>query len=291
MTFSRRRRCSSRSYAKEPSSISRPGGPSLAPSPDVRACSTDVESVRIGTLRSPLPLGEVDAQNASGEGLQAIDRPEPPHPNPLPDGEREQAEFAACTVSNSPEQTLEARGKHEETKAVVARLTRRTILASGVGAVLAARTAHAQRSYPRKPIVLVVSFAPGGGTDVLARIAAKYMGEELGQPVNVANKPGGNSIPASMFVMEAAPDGYTLLFDSPATSSLHALVDDVPYKPLQRTWGPLVTAGPYIFAVNAKSEWKGLKDLAEAGRRDPSSLRISWIGGNSLTDTMMLKLL
>jgi tripartite-type tricarboxylate transporter receptor subunit TctC len=145
--------------------------------------------------------------------------------------------------------------------------------------------------YPRKPIELVITFAAGGGTDVLARIAAKYLSEELGRPVNVVNKPGGNSIPGVMSVMSAAPDGYTLLFDSPATSSLHALIKNLPYKVDQRTWGPLLATGPFIYAVNAKSKWKSLKDVAAAGQRDPTSIEIGWLGGKSFTDMTMLELL
>ncbi len=171
------------------------------------------------------------------------------------------------------------------------KLTRRAIIAAGLGSLLLCQGAQAQANYPRRPISLVVTFAAGGGTDVLARIAAKYLTEELGQPVNVVNKPGGNSIPGAMSVMSAAPDGYNLLFDSPATSSLHALVADLPYKVDQRTWGPLLTTGPYIYAVNAKSPWKTLKDMAEASRGNPESLSIGWMGGKSFTDTTMLKLL
>lgn len=157
--------------------------------------------------------------------------------------------------------------------------------------LLAPLRAEAQREYPRKPIALVVTFAAGGGTDVVARVAAKHLSKVLGQPVNVVNKPGGNSIPGAMSVMTAAPDGYTLLFDSPATSSLHALTSDLPYKVDQRTWGPMVSTGPYVYAVNAKSNWKSLKDVAEAGRRDPSSIEIGWLGGKSFTDLTMLKFL
>lgn len=174
---------------------------------------------------------------------------------------------------------------------MVVRLTRRAVVAAGLGSLLLSHGVQAQGTYPQRPIALVVTFAAGGGTDVLARIAAKYLSEELGQPVNVVNKPGGNSIPGAMSVMSAAPDGYTLLFDSPATSSLHALIHDLPYEVDKRTWGPLVTTGPYIYAVNAKSPWKNLKDMAEAARRDPASLRIGWMGGTSFTDTTMLKLL
>jgi tripartite-type tricarboxylate transporter receptor subunit TctC len=172
------------------------------------------------------------------------------------------------------------------------RLFCKAITAIGVSSLIfAASSAEAQRNYPHKPIALVVTFAAGGGTDVVARIAAKHLSKELGEPVNVVNKSGGNSIPGAMSVMTAAPDGYTLLFDSPATSSLHALVNDLPYKVDQRTWGPLVASGPYIYAVNAKSPWKTLKDVAEAGKRDPSSIEIGWLGGKSFTDTTMLKFL
>lgn len=171
-------------------------------------------------------------------------------------------------------------------------LHRKTIIAIGFSFLLfAASNAEAQRDYPRKPIALVVTFAAGGGTDVVARVVAKHLSKELGEPVNVVNKPGGNSIPGAMSVMTAAPDGYTLLFDSPATSSLHALISDLPYEVNQRTWGPLVSTGPYIYAVNAKSPWKSLKDVAEAGKRDPSSIEIGWLGGKSFTDTTMLKFL
>jgi tripartite-type tricarboxylate transporter receptor subunit TctC len=171
------------------------------------------------------------------------------------------------------------------------RLTRRAVLAACLGCLLLTQAAVAQSNYPRRPVSLVVTFAAGGGTDVLARIAAKYLSEELGRPVNVVNKPGGNSIPGAMSVLSAAPDGYNLLFDSPATSSLHALVDDLPYRVDQRTWGPLLTTGPYIYAANAKSPWKTLKDMAEASRKNPESLRIAWLGGTSFTDTTMLMLL
>lgn len=171
-------------------------------------------------------------------------------------------------------------------------LLRKTITAAGISFLLIATSnAQAQGNYPRKPIALTVTFAAGGGTDVVARVVAKHLSKELGQSVNVVNKPGGNSIPGALSVMTAAPDGYTLLFDSPATSSLHALVSDLPYVVDKRTWGPLVSEGPYIYAVNAKSPWKSLKDLAEAGKKDPASIEIGWLGGKSFTDTTMLQFL
>lgn len=175
---------------------------------------------------------------------------------------------------------------------MISGLLRKTIVAAGFSFLLVATSgAQAQGNYPRKPIALIVTFAAGGGTDVVARVVAKHLSKELGQPVNVVNKPGGNSIPGALSVMTSAPDGYTLLFDSPATSSLHALISDLPYEVEKRTWGPLVSTGPYIYAVNAKSPWKTLKDLAEAGKNDPASIEIGWLGGKSFTDTTMLQFL
>jgi len=175
---------------------------------------------------------------------------------------------------------------------MISGLLRKTIVLAGFSFLLVATSnAQAQGNYPRKPIALIVTFAAGGGTDVVARVVAKHLSEELGQPVNVVNKPGGNSIPGALSVITATPDGYTLLFDSPATSSLHSLISDLPYEVDNRTWGPLVSTGPYIYAVNAKSPWKSLKDVSEAGKRDPSSIEIGWLGGKSFTDTTMLQFL
>lgn len=175
---------------------------------------------------------------------------------------------------------------------MISGLLRKTIILAGFSFLLVATSnAQAQGNYPRKPVALIVTFAAGGGTDVVARVVAKHLSKELGEPVNVVNKPGGNSIPGALSVMTAAPDGYTLLFDSPATSSLHSLISDLPYEVGKRTWGPLVSTGPYIYAVNAKSPWKTLKDLAEAGKKDPASIEIGWLGGKSFTDTTMLQFL
>ena len=72
--------------------------------------------------------------------------------------------------------------------------------------------AHAADSYPSKAIRLVVISAPGGTTDVLARVVAQHMTESLGQPVIADNRPGGGGINASEITARANPDGYTLLY-------------------------------------------------------------------------------
>lgn len=151
----------------------------------------------------------------------------------------------------------------------------------------------AQQVYPTKTVAVVLTFAAGGGGDVVARVVAKYLTKELGQPFTIVNKPGGNSVPGVLSVLNSAPDGYNLLFNGAAQSSLQALQKDLPYKLNEQTWtwGPLTNRGPYVYAVNAKSPWKTLKDFVEAARKNPESIRMSWLGGSSGTDTTLLRML
>jgi len=120
----------------------------------------------------------------------------------------------------------------------------RRLRVSRVGALLltvfvlaaAVTDSLAQQAYPTKSIAWVVTFAAGGGGDVVARVIAKHLTKELGQPVNIVNKPGGNSIPGVLSVLNSAPDGYNLLFMGSAQSSLQALQKNLPYKLDEQTW-------------------------------------------------------
>src|SRR5256885_14916916 len=95
----------------------------------------------------------------------------------------------------------------------VRRLALRGSLLAAVGlAALGAQPALAQKDYPAKPVRLVVGFAAGGPTDVVARAFADHAGKALGQPFVVDNKPGANTIVAAQAVAGAPADGYTLLF-------------------------------------------------------------------------------
>lgn len=144
--------------------------------------------------------------------------------------------------------------------------------------------------YPQKAIQLIISFAPGGGSDVVARVVAKYLAAELGVPVNVVNKAGGNQIPAILSVLNAPPDGYTLLQEQQANSAIKATVKDLPFKLEDRTYGPMLVGGPNAFVVTGKSPWKSLKDMVEAARKSPESFTWVRIGGSSFTDMVNLQL-
>jgi len=158
-------------------------------------------------------------------------------------------------------------------------------LGSGVAAV------SAQSDYPNRPVELVTPFAAGGAGDGSARIFAQHLGEKLGQQVNVINRAGGNTIPAVVSIVNAAPDGYTLLWDGPATSSIQMSAKDLPYDVLDRWFGPRVNASPYYIAVPATSPYQTLDDLVQALKATPGDIDIAWLGGVSMTDTVLLSFL
>ncbi len=167
----------------------------------------------------------------------------------------------------------------------------------GFGALLVASallalatSCSAGAPYPHKPIELVVAFAAGGGGDVAGRATAKHLGAALGVQVNVVNKPGSNQIPAVMSALEAPKDGYTLLFDMPATSSIQAALPDLPYKLEDRTFLPMVAEAQSCYVVNGKSPWNSMKDMVEAARKDPESFTYVSSGGLSAGDMAIFEL-
>ena len=140
-----------------------------------------------------------------------------------------------------------------------------------VAAALAWTSAQAQAGYPGKPIQLVVGYAAGGGTDLLARIIAIKMAEGLGQPVVVENKVGAQSIIAAQFVAKANPDGYTLLLGPSGPVSMNpALYSKLPYSPL-RDFAPISLIGsfPLILAVGQSHPAKSVAQLVEYAKANP----------------------
>ncbi len=88
----------------------------------------------------------------------------------------------------------------------------------------------AQAAYPDKPIRIVVPFSPGGGTDLISRAMGVAMGQDLGQPVVIDNRPGGGTIIGTDNVAKAPPDGYTLVMATFAHAVNPSLQPKLPYQ-------------------------------------------------------------
>lgn len=151
-------------------------------------------------------------------------------------------------------------------------MNRRTLLAAGVGATALALPAAAQdAAFPNRPLRLILAFAPGGGTDLIARTLANAMGPLLGQTVVVENRPGGGGNIATEAAAGARPDGYTMLMGNHGPMSVNvSLFRNMRVDP-EQALEPigLVADAPLIVVVGPKSRARTLRDLLEeirAGR-------------------------
>ena len=156
------------------------------------------------------------------------------------------------------------------------------LLGVAVGMALAAAAA-AQSDYPTRPISMVVGFAPGGGTDTLARILAKTVGDDLGQQVVVENKPGASGTIATNYVARSAPDGYTILLGTVGSLSVAPhIMKGLPYDPLHDL-APitLAVAFPNVIVVQPSLPAKSLADFVSLAREKPGTLTYasSGVGG------------
>lgn len=119
----------------------------------------------------------------------------------------------------------------------IRRPSRRSILASGVSLLaspLIARTDALAQAWPARSIRFVVPFAPGGTTDIMARLVAQYLSETIGQQVIVENKPGAGGNIAAEYIAKIEPDGYNLLVGTPGTHGINSFVfKSMGYDPLK----------------------------------------------------------
>ncbi|MBI2316159.1 MAG: tripartite tricarboxylate transporter substrate binding protein [Betaproteobacteria bacterium] len=152
------------------------------------------------------------------------------------------------------------------------------------GLALAAGGVPAQGPYPSKPIRVVVSFGPGGVTDILARLLAPEIQKNLGQPVVVENVAGATAIIGTSAVARAVPDGHTLLFTSNAHTINPALRKQLPFDTVKDfTPITLLAASPNMLIVRADSPIKSVADYIAAAKAKPGEITYAFSGiGTSL---------
>jgi tripartite-type tricarboxylate transporter receptor subunit TctC len=131
----------------------------------------------------------------------------------------------------------------------------------------------ANAAYPDKPIRLVVPFAPGGGTDLIARTLGQGMTQVLGQAVVIDNKPGAGTIIGTDLVAKSAPDGYTVVIASFAHAVNPSLIPKLPYS-TDKAFSPvvLIGRGPNVLVVRVASPYKTVKDVLAAATANPEKL-------------------
>ena len=140
-------------------------------------------------------------------------------------------------------------------------------------------SALAEDDYPNKPITYVVSFAAGGNADIVARMNAEALSKQLGVPVNVVNKPGGAHIPATMSVLEAPADGYTVFNWSPPSFMIVPLTRKVPYDPME-DFIPLyagISASNALY-VRADSPYKTFEEFIEGAKEKKLTMGVNGLG-------------
>lgn len=154
--------------------------------------------------------------------------------------------------------------------------TRRTLLCSLLAAlaVLAPATQTPAQSYPTRAVEIVVPFVPGGGTDLIARATADYLGKRWGQPLLVVNKPGGGGVIGARYALkEARPDGYTVLMDIHTTAPMMIGAWKTPPLTLaDRKWAGRIVLDPMVFAVKADAPWKDFREFSQWVKTNPEPL-------------------
>lgn len=149
-----------------------------------------------------------------------------------------------------------------------ATLSRRCAL-KWAAAGAAAIALPARAAWPDKPIKIVVTFPPGGASDVVARLMAEQLTKKLGQSVVVDNKPGAGGTIGGAFVAQAAPDGYTFMLSNTSPIALGPFtLDKLPYDPIEAfTHVSYLGSAPLIIMANPKASLANLADIEAAARK------------------------
>ena len=163
-----------------------------------------------------------------------------------------------------------------------------SLAAAVLASPFAAGVAHAQDSYPNKPIRLIVPFPPGGTTDIVGRLFADKLTKELGQTVVVENRGGAGGSIGSAFVASSAPDGYVLGIATVSTHGINpAIYHNLPFD-AEKDFSPIsnLAAVPNVMTVNPKVPAKNIADFIALAKKEPGKLTYASAGNGSVSHMM-----
>jgi len=164
------------------------------------------------------------------------------------------------------------------------------LLSAGIAASLVAPAAWAQgpSGYPDRAVKIVVPFAPGAGTDAMARLVAQKLGEVMNATFVVDNKAGASGAIGTQYVAQAPADGYTLLLVASPFTTVAASLPSANYDPLRQfTPVGMIASGPLVWAANAQLPVNNMKDLVTLARQKPGALNYGSAGAGGVNHLVL----
>jgi len=150
-------------------------------------------------------------------------------------------------------------------------------------AIAASPAASFAEDFPARAVTIIVPQPPGGGTDIISRIVAQQLSEQLGKPVVVENKPGAGTLVGSEAAAKSAPDGYTLLAGLTANMAVNpSLFKKLPYDPI-RDFTPIgmMAEFPFVLVVSKDFPAKSVKELIAMAKAKPGSINFASAGNGT----------
>jgi tripartite-type tricarboxylate transporter receptor subunit TctC len=149
----------------------------------------------------------------------------------------------------------------------------RLIVLPLIAALIHVPVSESAETFPTRPVRIIVPFAPGGGTDLTARIVGQQLSEQWGQPVIIENRPGAGTMLGTELTAKSAPDGYTLMIASASHAINPSLYRKVNYDPLRDfTALTMAISFPFVLAANPTVPIQSVKELIAYAKANPGKL-------------------
>jgi tripartite-type tricarboxylate transporter receptor subunit TctC len=147
-----------------------------------------------------------------------------------------------------------------------------------------AAVAQPTQQWPAKPVRLIVSYPPGGSSDLMARVFGAKLADRWGQQVLVENKPGAAGSIGTEYAAKQPPDGYSFMIGNSGPVAINPLLSSVPYN-TERDFIPvsLISQGPNVLVVRADAPFQSLKDIIDYARANPGKLNYGTSGPGSIS--------